>query len=374
MTWCKGSQATITLIFSFGLLLNVTVAFSAAPGAARHAFAMPSARHSLFSRVSSRICNGARGKSMLKEFSTGSDLRTHGLLSLHMGRRRRGAGDQRSRWSTRIASDDPNVPQPEGEEVFLGTGENRMAKIEALVKRRQSGLILVLEDPADAMNAGAVLRSCDAFGVTEAWFVHNGVKEGTSMRPHIEIGRAFDPDSNSLQDSSASASRWVSTKVFYTTQEAIDALKHEGYTSVATCFTQNSKSLYKCDLTNDKLALWVGNEFAGLSEMAIANADIELFIPMRGMIQSLNLSVAAAVCLNEISRQRSTIENGAAWSLSEDEQRKMASTLVMRRRSFRTGPLTSESRNRLQKTWQHIMEKSNKNIKDQLPVIEHDTQ
>ena len=43
------------------------------------------------------------------------------------------------------------------------------------------------EDPADAMNAGAVLRSCDAFGVTETWFIHNGIREGTSMREHIEL-------------------------------------------------------------------------------------------------------------------------------------------------------------------------------------------
>jgi hypothetical protein len=176
--------------------------------------------------------------------------RVSGILALRMGRRRKGVGDQRSRWSTRIASSDPNAPQPEGDEIILGTGENRMAKIEALAKRRQAGLIVVLEDPADAMNAGAVLRSCDAFGVsthapppaaptssallrlcapgpcahgflaqvTEIWFIHNGIKEGTSMRPHIETGSAFEPDSNNLQMASASASRWVSQRTWYSTQ------------------------------------------------------------------------------------------------------------------------------------------------------------
>ena len=53
-------------------------------------------------------------------------------LAVTMGRRRRGAGDQRSRWSTRVASDNPNAPQPEGEDMYLGTGQNRLAKIEAL--------------------------------------------------------------------------------------------------------------------------------------------------------------------------------------------------------------------------------------------------
>ena len=67
-------------------------------------------------------------------------------------------GDQRSRWSTRTASDDINAPQPEAEAVILGTGENRLSKIEALATRRQAGLIVILEDPADPLNAGAVLR------------------------------------------------------------------------------------------------------------------------------------------------------------------------------------------------------------------------
>ena len=104
-------------------------------------------------------------------------------------------------------------------------------------------------------------------------------------------------------------------------QEALDELAQGGYKNVATCFTERSQSLYKCDLTCDKLALWVGNEFAGLSGLAISAADTELFIPMRGMIQSLNLSVAAAVCLNEISRQRTSVDpDGCRFAPTEAEQ------------------------------------------------------
>jgi tRNA (guanosine-2'-O-)-methyltransferase len=272
-------------------------------------------------------------------------------------------GDQRSRWSTRTASDDINAPQPEAEAVILGTGENRLSKIEALATRRQAGLIVILEDPADPLNAGAVLRSCDAFGATEAWFIHNGIMEGTSMRPHIETKKEFDLESSKLIDSSASASRWVATRTFYSTTEALAQLEQEGFTNVATCFTQRSKSLYQTCLTHDKLALWVGNEFAGLSDAAIQAAHSEVFIPMRGMIQSLNLSVAAAVCLNEISRQRSMVEDANRWAMSEAEQKKMVEALIMRRRSFRTAPIGSISTSRqdlLEKTWTAIVEKSNR--------------
>jgi len=293
------------------------------PSGAVPAFAAPSppsAPASLCAGARGAARSGLRGPGPARCQRVAPGRAEPALLALHMGRRRRrGAGDQRSRWSTRIASEDPDAPQPEGEEVVLGTGENRMAKIEALASRRQAGLVVVLEDPADAMNAGAVLRSCDAFGVsalprprrtrccscdsclrlvharahgflaqvTEIWFIHNGIKEGTSMRPHIESGRAFDPDSNNLQIASASASRWVATRTWYSTQvwpprslipppallhpsrpspthahfarqtslrnrgwarlerdpkaalaqEAIDELAQGGYTSVATCFT-----------------------------------------------------------------------------------------------------------------------------------------
>ena len=156
-------------------------------------------------------------------------------------------------------------------------------------------------------------------------------------------------------------------------QEALDELAQGGYKNVATCFTERSQSLYKCDLTCDKLALWVGNEFAGLSGLAISAADTELFIPMRGMIQSLNLSVAAAVCLNEISRQRTSVDpDGCRFAPTEAEQKKMVQSLTMRRRSYRTGPLSEESKSRLERTWEHIINKSNRGLKDKICPIEHE--
>eukprot|EP00287_Rhodomonas_sp_CCMP768_P028555 CAMPEP_0202829704 /NCGR_PEP_ID=MMETSP1389-20130828/15689_1 /ASSEMBLY_ACC=CAM_ASM_000865 /TAXON_ID=302021 /ORGANISM="Rhodomonas sp., Strain CCMP768" /LENGTH=331 /DNA_ID=CAMNT_0049503289 /DNA_START=34 /DNA_END=1029 /DNA_ORIENTATION=+ len=279
-----------------------------------------------------------------------------GAVSLRMGRRRKGSGDQRSRWIQREVSFDPNSPQAEAD--LDKEGGNRHAKIEALAKNRQTGLIVVLEDPADMHNAGAVLRSCDAFGATEAWFIHNGIEEGTSMRPHVERREGFDTDSYALQASSSSASRWVATRTFWSTSDALKALEEEGYGNVATCFTPESKSLYESELTWDKVALWVGNEFAGLSDAAIAAANTQLFIPMRGMIQSLNLSVATAVCLNEISRQRSAANGGERWRTSEEEQRRIAAALAMKRRGFRDA-VTGDKSKRLEKTWKYLVAKSN---------------
>jgi hypothetical protein len=160
--------------------------------------------------------------------------------SIHTGRmgRRRKGDVQRSRWAPREVSPDFQVPQGVAEESGAA---NRVAKIEALVSRRQSGLIVVLEDPSDELNAGAVFRSCDAFGATEVWIIHNGLKSETSMRPHVERSEPFEAESKQIALASASASRWVASRTLESTHDAIAALRADGYFSVATCFTERSR-------------------------------------------------------------------------------------------------------------------------------------
>ncbi len=93
---------------------------------------------------------------------------------------RTGSGEQRARWDGRGASSSAEKPQPQADRGAAGadSAEGRVAKLEALAARRFGGLIVVLEDIESAYNAGAALRSCEAFGVTEVWLVHNGITEG----------------------------------------------------------------------------------------------------------------------------------------------------------------------------------------------------
>jgi tRNA (guanosine-2'-O-)-methyltransferase len=80
-------------------------------------------------------------------------------------------------------------------------------------------------------------------------------------------------------------------------------LRDEGFTIYATRLEEGAQSLYSVDLTQ-KTALVFGNEHAGVSDEAAAMADARIIIPMMGMIQSLNVSVACAVALYEALRQR----------------------------------------------------------------------
>lgn len=165
---------------------------------------------------------------------------------------------------------------------------DREARIDEVLARRQPGLTLVLEDVHDAHNAAAVLRSCDATGVLE---IH-AVSEH-EPGPRKRFSRA----------TSSSASKWVPVRRHTDIAACLAGLRAEGMRIVATALTDDSVDLYGVDFTRPT-AILMGNEHRGLTADAIALADVTVRIPMSGMVESLNISVAAAVCLFEAFRQR----------------------------------------------------------------------
>ena len=151
---------------------------------------------------------------------------------------RKGSGELRSRWDPRGVSNSVNQPQAvvrdePPQERSHGKSATRVSKLEALADRRFGGLVVVLEDIADVYNCGAALRSCEAFGVTEVWLVHNGIEAGTSMRGHLEREEPFDVDSRKMKESSASAARWVTTRTWFSSAHAAEELAAGGFRQLA---------------------------------------------------------------------------------------------------------------------------------------------
>lgn len=193
--------------------------------------------------------------------------------------------------------------------------EERKAKISQVCSSRQEG-ILVLEDLHNPHNGMAIFRSCDAFSFQKVYLIFDQEEEYAPK----ELGNA----------SSSSANKWLDFTCFYSTEDCINSLHNDGYTVFATALNEKSKSLFNTDFTtNKKIALLMGNEARGLSEKAIESADHLIQIPMEGMVQSLNISVTAALCLYEINRQRKRAgtEN---FLLAEEEQIALKKDLVNR--------------------------------------------
>ncbi len=162
----------------------------------------------------------------------------------------------------------------------------RRAKLEKVLSWRQKDLTLVLANIHDPHNVSAIYRSADAFGVAAVHLYYTDT-------PFPTLGRK----------SSASARKWVDSIRHTDVNELRDSLKAGGHQILATSCTPEARPLGDYDLTRPT-AIIMGNEHSGVSEELSAIADGEVYIPMYGMIQSFNVSVAAAILLAEASRQR----------------------------------------------------------------------
>jgi tRNA (guanosine-2'-O-)-methyltransferase len=161
-----------------------------------------------------------------------------------------------------------------------------MKRLEHVLNRRQPDMTVVIENIHDPHNVSAMLRSCDAAGVMQVQLVYTGEE-------FPDLGKK----------SSASALKWVEQRRFDSISGCYDRLRLEGFAIYATHLGDKSLSLYDLNLKK-KVALVFGNEHRGVSDEAANLADGNFRIPMVGMIQSLNVSVACAVTLFEALRQR----------------------------------------------------------------------
>ncbi len=183
-----------------------------------------------------------------------------------------------------------------------------MERIETVARRRQVGFVVVLEDIHDPHNAAAILRTCDAFGIQTVAFVFD---RQPRYNPRT-IGKA----------SSSSANQWLDFSFYSSIADCYTVLRGGHFQIVATALTKQTIDLYQADLTSEQIALVVGNEHLGLSDEAIQLADAIVHIPMRGFVQSLNVSVTTALAIAEITRQRQA--SGRTYQVSDQAATELA--------------------------------------------------
>ncbi len=161
----------------------------------------------------------------------------------------------------------------------------RLSRVKEVLSRRQPDLTVLLENVSKPHNFSAILRSADAVGVFEAHAVHP--TGGVPTHHHTAAG----------------TERWVYLRVHPDVETAIQHLKDRGFSVYATRLSREAVDFREVDYTRP-VAILLGSEKWGVSEEAARLADGSLVIPMLGMAQSLNVSVAAAVILFEAQRQR----------------------------------------------------------------------
>jgi tRNA (guanosine-2'-O-)-methyltransferase len=181
-------------------------------------------------------------------------------------------------------------------EGFL-TG-NRKARFLDVLKNRTNHFTVAIEDVFQMHNTSAVMRSCEVFGVQQL----NVVEEKFAKRIDKEIAMG--------------SQKWVDINQFDSMAECIASVQQKGYRIIATTPHENDCLLDDFDISRPA-ALFFGTERDGLSAELLAQADGFLKIPMAGFTESLNISVSAAIILQNLTTRLR--KSDTDWHLSEEE-------------------------------------------------------
>ena len=161
----------------------------------------------------------------------------------------------------------------------------RFERIKNVLNCRMKNLTVLVEAVNKPHNLSAILRTCDAAGVYEANFICNNNEVKT------------------FNSTAQGSQKWVNLNNHKTTTSAVSELKKKGFKLYGT--TLNGKSIdYRKFDYSENICFVLGAEKWGLSEELISKVDESIFIPMKGMVQSLNVSVATSILLFEAIRQR----------------------------------------------------------------------
>jgi len=181
--------------------------------------------------------------------------------------------------------------------------EKRKNTFKNILLNRTRHFTVVLEDIFQQHNSSAVIRSCDVFGIQDIHIIEN--KYHSKVSRHVAKG----------------SQKWLNLNNYKedknNTKDCLTRLKNEGYQIIATSPHNNTCTLHDLDISK-KSAFIFGVEKSGVSEEVLINSDEILTIPMVGFTESLNISVAAAIILENLTNKLRN--SNYQWRLSEKEQ------------------------------------------------------
>lgn len=189
----------------------------------------------------------------------------------------------------------------------------RRARVEQALAQRTGTVVAVIEAVRRRHNASALVRSCEAFGVHEVHLVT------AFFRPSVGAARG--------------AERWLRTRVFPTTAESIADLRSRGFAVYVADLAEGAYTPETVPVDRP-VAILFGSEVRGVSAEAKALADGAVMIPMRGLTESLNVSVSGAILLRTVADRRRAV---AGPDLEEAEKQRFLAEWLGREAAGRRG-------------------------------------
>ena len=181
----------------------------------------------------------------------------------------------------------------------------RRERIDHVVRHRMQSLTVVVEDIRDPHNQAAVLRTAEGLGLLAAHVIDTPDHHGRTD--------TFEPSRGVTKD----ADKWMRVHRHRAVDPCLDQLKAAGFAIYAGALDARSVSLYDLDLQRP-CAFVFGNEHRGISAGIRDRADQLFAVPMRGFVESFNVSVAAAICLSHAVYARAAA--GRPTDLSDAER------------------------------------------------------
>ena len=203
-------------------------------------------------------------------------------------------------------------------------------KAEGAIQKRTSRITVVVERCTNDYNYSAILRTTEALGVQNVWIIcppvvrepHDG-EMLISMKGTQIHANAHEVEARKLHHLYAQrATEWLTVREFASTRECLDELRMTGHAIWVTDVSQEAICLDQ-SVTRDhippKLAICFGTEAVGCTPELLAAADRRVYLPLRGIADSLNLSVATALVVHHLFMLDPTIEG----TMSEAERREL---------------------------------------------------
>ncbi|XP_051215085.1 uncharacterized protein [Lolium perenne] len=196
--------------------------------------------------------------------------------------------------------------------------EPRRDRIRHAVKSRSYSVCLVVEGLSDFGNVSAAFRSADALGVQSVHVISCEANKRYRDNRHVSMG----------------AEKWLDIELWNSAAECFHALKKRGYRIASTCLGTDSVSVYDMDWSHPT-AIVVGNETMGISDVALKLSDLHCCVPMKGMVDSFNVSVAAGILMHHAVCDRVS-RLGQHSDLSPEENRILLAEFYLRHRESTT--------------------------------------
>lgn len=190
--------------------------------------------------------------------------------------------------------------------------EERKERLKRVVRNRSYSVCLVVEGLCDFGNVSATFRSADALGLQSVHVVSCDSSKRYRENRHVSMG----------------AEKWLDIELWNSPKECFKVLKSRGYRIATTHVGMDAVSIYDMDWSRPT-AIVVGNENRGISDEALELSDLHCSIPMKGMVDSFNVSVAAGIVMHHAVCDR-TVRLGCHGDLNEDESQILLAEFLLR--------------------------------------------